>query len=369
MVEPDNAASGPSIAETHAASRRRRRCSRWRRPTSSARGCACGSTRRASLRVHPRGEPRLGRRRLHRLRGRDADVRGALPGGRAPRDDPRRPLRRREGRPRRHRDAQLPRVVDRVLGRGRGRRDRRAAQRLVDGRRARLRPAGLGLEGRVRRRASAPSACATRLARARRSPHVAGRRAPTDRCRVASSAFETLLGDVPARRRAARRRASSPRTTRRSSTRRARPGSPRARSARTATSARNLSCASCSRTLGAAAAACRSRRADARRRRPRPAVGAALPRHRLPLDPRRQRSQLGGKLVLMYKWEPGARARADRARAHHDASAACPSMVWQVLESPEFGTRDTLERAVDRLRRRARRARARAPHQADLPRP
>jgi acyl-CoA synthetase (AMP-forming)/AMP-acid ligase II len=48
----------------------------------------------------------------------------------------------------------------------------------------------------------------------------------------------------------------------------------------------------------------------------------------------------GSKLVLMFKWNP-ERALELIERERITAFGGVPSMVWQVLESPEFETRDT----------------------------
>jgi long-chain acyl-CoA synthetase len=48
---------------------------------------------------------------------------------------------------------------------------------------------------------------------------------------------------------------------------------------------------------------------------------------------------LGGKIVMMHKWQAErALELIERERISHFGGV--PSMVWQVLESPEFGTRD-----------------------------
>jgi len=47
----------------------------------------------------------------------------------------------------------------------------------------------------------------------------------------------------------------------------------------------------------------------------------------------------GGKLVMMYKWDP-ERALELIERERITSFGGVPSMVWQVLESPSFGTRD-----------------------------
>ena len=47
----------------------------------------------------------------------------------------------------------------------------------------------------------------------------------------------------------------------------------------------------------------------------------------------------GGKLVIMYKWDP-ERALELIERERVTTFGGVPAMVWQVLESPSFGTRD-----------------------------
>ena len=181
------------------------------------------------------------------------------PAGRRPR--------RAAGRPGGHRDAELPGVVRRVLGRGVDRRGRRAAQRVVDRTRAGVRAGRLGLRGaRLRRRAGRPPRGAPgepaghphddrRQARGRATP---GRTAPS-RSRTCWARST--------RRRAARAGASIPRTTPRSSTPRARPAGPRAPSARSATSARNLISLAYGQARAAGRAAGRDGAAGRRRRR------------------------------------------------------------------------------------------------------
>ena len=48
----------------------------------------------------------------------------------------------------------------------------------------------------------------------------------------------------------------------------------------------------------------------------------------------------GGKLVMMYKWNP-ERALELIERERVTSFGGVPAMVWQVLESPDFATRDT----------------------------
>ena len=63
----------------------------------------------------------------------------------------------------------------------------------------------------------------------------------------------------------------------------------------------------------------------------------------------------------MHKWDAG-RALELIERERVTTFGGVPAMVWQVLESPRLRNARHLERAVDRLRRRAGGARARAPH-------
>ena len=101
-------------------------------------------------------------------------------------------------------------------------------------------------------------------------------------------------------------------------------------------------------------------RRDARPERV-PAVGAVLPRHRDATRCWSPTCASGGKLVLMHKWD-AERALELIERERVTTFGGVPAMVWQVLQSPSFETTRHLERAVDRLRRRARAARARAAH-------
>ena len=106
-------------------------------------------------RVRTVGPPR--RQGLPRLRGRAHDLRPELPDRRRPRPPAGRPIRRAAGRPGVHRHAQPPRLGHGLLGHHHHRCRRRAPQRLVDGRGARLRPGRFGHQGRVRGR-GAPAA-------------------------------------------------------------------------------------------------------------------------------------------------------------------------------------------------------------------
>ena len=179
-----------------------------------------------------------GPRRPHvpRVRGRHADLPSPLRGGGNARPSPHRRLRRAKGRPRRDRDAQLPRVVDRVLGCRGCRRSDRPPQRLVDRARARVRAERLGMPSSPSSTTNATSASASTT---RHCPTCAASSSPrantsSRRRRNGSrtcSVTSTLTPSSPTSR-------SIPRTTRRSSTRRARLGGRRARSARNATSAR-----------------------------------------------------------------------------------------------------------------------------------
>ena len=49
----------------------------------------------------------------------------------------------------------------------------------------------------------------------------------------------------------------------------------------------------------------------------------------------------GYKLVMMHKWDPGARARADRARARDATSSACRRSRGTCSSRPDFARRDT----------------------------
>ena len=281
----------------------------------------------------PRSEPGARRRAVHRLRGRGAHVRGALPSGRAPRDDPRRALRRREGRPRRDRDAQLPGVVDRVLGRGRGRRDRRAAQRVVDRRRAGVRPAATPAPKvvfvdaeRLERLADVLPALDVTTVVARAEADATG----------AVERWEDVLGEVPDRRRAARRR---PRTRRPRDdllhVGHHRPAEGRARHA--------------SQHLRQPASRSRSRR-GARRcapgKEPAPTSGQNVYLLSVPFFHATGCHSVlvanlaaGGKLVLMHKWD-AERALELIERERVTTFGGVPAMVWQVLQSPSFESRD-----------------------------
>ncbi len=120
------------------------------------------------------------------------------------------------------------------------RRDRHAAERLVDGAGAGIRPGRFRRQGRVRRRRAAGAH--RRASRQLPGSEDASMSAATPRsCRnPIVHRLEDVIGHgqrlgQAARPAAARRRRSSPRTTRRSSTPRARRESRRARSAPTAT--------------------------------------------------------------------------------------------------------------------------------------
>ena len=201
-------------------------------------------------------------------------------------------LRRAAGRPGRHRHAQLPRVVDRVLGRG-----RRSARSSCRSTRGGRRPSSStawrtpGVASCCSATPSGPSASPTtcRASPALRATIVAKprRAAPRRRRRRRSRTCSATVDRRPS----CPTSTSTPRTTPRSSTRRARPGRRRARSAPTATSA-----PTCCRLVlrrrrrGRCRGRPTRRRAAAAGARPErlPAVGAVLPRHRLPLDPRGQ---------------------------------------------------------------------------------
>ena len=146
----------------------------------------------------------------------------------------RRALRDREGRPGGDPRGQLPRVDRLVLGRALARRDRGRAQRLVGGRRDRLRTRGLGSEAADRR---LQAAGADRGAAPRAFPVV----------EIESGLREAL--EPRSRRRAAGRSRSTRTTPPRSCTPAARPAGPRAPSTRTATSSRSAGCR-CSTACG-----------------------------------------------------------------------------------------------------------------------
>ena len=141
-------------------------------------------------------------------------------------------------------------------------------------------------------------------------PRDGRRRAPSEHELAApAQRFEDVLGDVARRRRAARRRRSSPRTTRRSSTRRARPAGRRARSARTATSATNLMSLAFASARAAARSDAGAGAAPATPRAERvPAVGAVLPRDRLPLGARWPTSRSAGRSCSCTSGTPSARS-------------------------------------------------------------
>ena len=120
---------------------------------------------------------------------------------------PRRRVRSEEGRSRRDRDAQLPGVVDRVLGGcfvGSG---DRPAERVVDGTRARIRTERLRVGGRVRRR----RAQRTSRRAPERAPRPARchRRQSRARARGSGAAIRRCARRRGARRGAAQRRARS----------------------------------------------------------------------------------------------------------------------------------------------------------------
>ena len=248
-------------------------------------------------------------------------------------------------------------MVDRVLGRGRGRRGRRAAERVVDRRRAGVRAARL----------RAPRSCSSTPNASSASPrccppldiHTIVARADAGAAPPARRALGRRARRRSRRRRAARRSTSSPKTSRRSSTRRARPAGPKGALGTHRNICGNLI------SLGVRRRAAR-RCAPASEPAPTagpervPPLGAVLPRDRLPLDargePRRGRQARADAQVGRR-----ARARADRTRAGDDVRrrardgvAGAPVAVVRVARH--------LERAVDRLRRRARRARAGPPH-------
>ena len=71
----------------------------------------------------------------------------------------------------------------------------------------------------------------------------------------------------------------------------------------------------------------------------------------------------GGKLVMMHHFDP-ERALELIERERITMFGGVPTMVMQVLDSPDFARRDTSSVRVRLLRRRARPARARASDQA-----
>ena len=151
-------------------------------------------------------QPGPWRGRLPRLRGRPPELRGALPRRGHPRPPVGRRVRRAPGRPGGHRHAQLPRVVDRVLGRGVDQRRRRAAQRLVDGTGARVRPGRLRLGRAVlRRRAGRALGRPPAGLDALRATIVA-KAEPGSALPAAAVTFEDAIGEVDTGGRAARRR-------------------------------------------------------------------------------------------------------------------------------------------------------------------
>ena len=158
-----------------------------------------------------RAQPPVRRAHLPRLRGRSAQLRASVPRDRRARQRAARSLRHPQGRSRRDRDAQLSGVGDRVLGCGLDRRDRRAAQRVVDGRRAGVRPGRLR-HARADRRSRARRAhrAAPRGARARSRARRARRhgtrrrtRCRSSRCSIATAPDASLPDgrDRPGRRR------------------------------------------------------------------------------------------------------------------------------------------------------------------------
>ena len=213
-------------------------------------------------------------------------------------------------------------------------RHRRAAERVVDAPTS----SSTACATRARRsRSSTPngsSACADVPARARprddRRPRRRDRHRPSNAGRTCS-ATSRPTPSCP-------RSTSSPRTSRRSSTRRARPDGPRARSARTATSA-----ATSSRSRSRAARADARGRPERRRSR-RPGQNVYLLSvpffhatgcHSVLVA----NLAAGGKLVLMHKWD-AERALELIERERVTTFGGVPAMVWQVLQSPSFETRD-----------------------------
>ena len=221
----------------------------------------------------------------------------------------------REGRPGRDRDAELPRVVDRVLGAAAARRDRRAAQRVVDGDELEY-----GLSDSGAKVAFVDAERLERLDRRAAGARPRGDRRPRARACARGAGverWEDVLGDVPGD-------AELPDvelepedhatifytsgTT----------GTAEGRARHAPQHLRQTLIALAFASRGAAARSdgpcCPRRRRGAERV---PAVGAVLPRDRLPLGARRQRSR---RRQARAHAQVGrrARARADRAGAGHD---------------------------------------------------
>ena len=318
MVEPDNSGhpDRASPVRTPRCSGRRRRCSRWTRLDVRGRRLRVWKNAPPTLRAILEPSRGTGRRPSSSTRTRrltfDEHFRAAAHLA----HDPRRALRRGEGRPRRHRHAQLPGVVDRVLGGGGGRR------------------AWSCRSTRGGRPPSSSTACRTR------APKVAVRRR-----RARSSASPTTLaalelaGVIVARsdggrrsRRRARSRTSSatvpadatlpdgrarPRGRRHDLLHVGHDGPPKGalgthrnicgepHDARVRHGAARLRA---SAPAGDAAGDAGPERV--------PAVRAVLPRHGLPLGPRRQ-PRLRREARDHAQVGPRAGARADRARAGH----------------------------------------------------
>ena len=230
--------------------------------------------------------------------------------------------------------AQLPRVVDRVLGRRIGERGGRPPQRLVDGTRARVRPGRLRIDRAVLRRGAAerladhlPGLEALRttiVAKVEPGTALPARRSPSRMRSVPSTPMPSCWTSP-----------STPRTTPRSSTPRAPQGV--RRGARHA--AQHLHQPAVARVLAGPQRAEHARGLAAARpgRSQRlPAVRAVLPRHGLPFDPpepglrREDRHHAQGR-------RPGAGAH--RAGAGDDLRW-CPGHGLAGPEHPDFAERD-----------------------------
>ena len=143
---------GYELGRGHSHADRPRGCLRDR-GGGGARPAAAGLPQDAALPARAlRHRARPGRGHLPRLRGRALELRRGDGAGRCARRRAGLALRHRARRPRRDRDAQLPRMGRRLRGHHLDRRHQRVAQRLVDERGARLRPARFGQPAGDRRR-------------------------------------------------------------------------------------------------------------------------------------------------------------------------------------------------------------------------
>ncbi len=291
------------------------------------------------------------RRRLPRVRGRAVHVRRRAP-HRGVHGPHARVVRRPPGRPGRDRDAQLARVGVRVLGGHRRRGVDRAAERLVDRARARVRPQRLRCGGPVRRRGAGRAA--SRRTSATPPCATSCSCAPSATCPTRS---RSRTPSASSTRHPCPTSTSLPTTTRRSCTPRARPAGRRAPSRRTATSSPILMNG--------------MYRAD---RRGRAAPPPVPPRHH-----RRRSATLltfplfhvgglqsfllpytaaGGKIVLMYKWD-AVEAVDLIEREHVTAVAGVPTTMFQLLEVAAGAGAGAPVAGRASLRRDARAARAR----------